>query len=650
MALWAQAYVTPGGAGATNSGVRAAGIAVAIALLAGAFLLGRKLERDAATQNANAARSEADRAAGEAAAALEHTLALFQLKAQGAAANTAIRSLVTVDEATIHDSLTTEEWSAPYRDRAGAAALFFGETKAGASPTMLDDASLRGVAVRAQADGEASAFVPRQGVYLVAAARLAVGAPDGRKAAIVLSRPVGQDELDALGGDRVLVTDGKQRLASHGDVAAMSSLPGRESEKTVVLANGVAAVRKTGALWVWSLQPVRAAIEPAVPPHALWALGLVLAIGTVTVTLLAGRRREGAPSSGTQAFTPAPSSRATGVPSVAPIPLDDALDTTSPSQGGRSRYIEVAPLGEGGMARVSIAVTHGAEGFRRAFVVKRLKTELTVNPELVRQFIDEARLGASLVHSNVVPVFDFGRDTEGYFMAQEYIMGRDVDAVRRALFEKHRATMDVSLTLYLAQEALKALSYAHGKTDDSGKHLGLVHRDVSPNNLMVSARGEVKLLDFGIVKAEGKLSHTQTGMIKGNVFYMSPEQARGLPVDGRSDLFSLGLVLFTACSGETLYRGNSNYDLLTRAAEGLSAAEWERVKKLPAPLPELLQRALQFDPKDRFASAEEFARAIPAAQVGSAAAMQQLMEALFKEDFAEERSRFSSSHAVGAPR
>lgn len=645
--------MTAGGAGATNSRVRAAGIVVAIALLAGASLLGKKLERDAATQNANAARSEADRAAGEAVASLERTLALFQLKAQGAAANPAIRSLVTVDEATIHDSLTNEEWSSPYRDRAGAAALFFGEAKAGSSPTMLDDASLRSVAVRAQAEGEASAFVPRQGIYLVAGARLPVGTPDGRRAAVVLSRPVGQDELDALGSDRVLVTDGKERLASHGDVAAMSSLPGRESEKSVVLPSGVAAVRKTGGLWVWSLQPIRASIEPAVPPHALWAIGLVLAIGTVAVSVLAGRRRDGAPSTGTQAFTPAPavpSSRVTGGALAAPIPLEDALDTTSPSQGGRSRYIEVAPLGEGGMARVSIAVTHGAEGFRRTFVVKRLKTELTVNPELVRQFIDEARLGASLVHSNVVPVFDFGRDNEGYFMAQEYIMGRDVDAVRRALFEKHRSTLDVSLTLYLAQEALKALSYAHGKTDDSGKHMGLVHRDVSPNNLMVSARGEVKLLDFGIVKAEGKLSHTQTGMIKGNVFYMSPEQARGLPVDGRSDLFSLGLVLFTAASGEPLYRGNSNYELLTRAAEGLSAAEWERVKRLPAPLPELLHRALQFDPKDRFASAEEFARAIPVAQVGSAATMQQLMEELFKEDFAEERARFSSSHTAGAQR
>src|SRR5581483_7723045 len=112
------------------------------------------------------------------------------------------------------------------------------------------------------------------------------------------------------------------------------------------------------------------------------------------------------------------------------------LDRTTPAQQVRNRYIEVAPLGEGGMARVSLAVTHGEQGFRRQFVVKRLKTELTVNPEVVAQFIDEARLGASLVHSNIVPVFDFGRDAEGFYIAQEYIQGRDLDTVRRVLLEK----------------------------------------------------------------------------------------------------------------------------------------------------------------------------------------------------------------------
>jgi serine/threonine-protein kinase len=193
--------------------------------------------------------------------------------------------------------------------------------------------------------------------------------------------------------------------------------------------------------------------------------------------------------------------------------------------------------------------------------------------------------------------------------------------------------------LYVAQEALKALSYAHGKTGDKGQLLKLVHRDVSVNNLMISSRGEVKLLDFGIVKAEGKLSQTQTGWIKGNVFYMAPEQARGQDVDARSDLFSLGLVIFSCATGDTLYRGTSNYELITRAGEGLGAQEWERVLSLPAPLPELLQRVLQTDKERRFHSAEEFAKAIPQQSVGSAGEMQALMDQLFKEEFARERER-----------
>lgn len=631
--------------------MRVAGIIVAVALMLGAFLLAKRLDRDAGAQNVRAAKDRAERAAGAAAAGLERMLALFQLKAQGAASNPSVQALVRggADEATFHDSLTTEEWSAPFRDRGGSIAVFAGEARAGSTPTLLDEAALRGIAVAAQRDGEASVLLPHQGVFLVAGARLPFALNDGRKVAIVLSRPASQDELDLLASVALLVTDGKTRVAARGDVSALTALAGREAEGHVVLASGVASARQVGRLWIWALQPVGAEVQPSLPPVAVWAGGLLVALGVLAFTFLAGRRRGDPARPITQPQLAAP---VTGpdLRAPRPLPLDAALDTTSPSQGGRSRYIEVAPLGEGGMARVSLAVTHGAEGFRRTFVVKRLKTELTVNPEIVAQFIDEARLGASLVHSNVVPVFDFGRDGEGYFMAQEYIMGRDLESVRRALFEQHRATLDPALVLYVAHEALKALSYAHGKTDDDGKPIHLVHRDVSPNNLMISARGEVKLLDFGIVKAEGKLSHTQTGMVKGNVFYMSPEQARSLPVDARSDLFSLGLVMFTACAGEPLYRGTSNYDLLTRAAEGLSEAEWERVRKLPPAVAELLQRALQFDPKNRYASAEEFGRAIPAAQVGSAATMQQLMEALFRDDFLQERARFSSSFATGQAR
>jgi hypothetical protein len=606
-------------------------------------VFGRKLEADATQRNQQHARDSAERSAGAAASALDKLLAIFALKARGAAQNPAVQSLVRggADEATVHDSLTTEEWSSEYREHSGSTALYAGTSKLGSSVTLLEDSVLTEMAGEAEANGEAQTLVPHQGLYLVAAARLPFNSADHRKVAVVLTRPLAQEEVDALASSPLLVTDGVVKLAERGEASALAALVGRESESYVPLGGQVAIAKPAGKVWVWTLERVTQEVEPLLPLSTVWTASALLSLGLLAMTLFATRRvppRQQTISMtlpGAPAFAQQPSQSGR-------VPL--ATDATSPSHQ-LSRYIEVAPLGEGGMARISLAITHGAEGFRRQFVLKRLKTELTVNPEIVAQFIDEARLGASLVHSNVVPVFDFGRDDMGYFMAQEYILGRDLESVRRALFEAHRATLDVPLVLYVAHEALRALSYAHGKTDDHGRLMHLVHRDVSPNNLMISARGEVKLLDFGIVKAANKLSQTQTGMIKGNVFYMSPEQARGLEVDARSDLFSLGLVLFTACSGETLYRGTSNYDLLTRAAEGLSPAEWDRVQRLPPVLSKLLQRALQPDPKGRFQSAEEFSHAIPSG-AGTASGMQQLMEALFKDDFARERARFTG--AVGA--
>ncbi|MBL8951502.1 MAG: serine/threonine protein kinase [Myxococcaceae bacterium] len=619
--------------------MRLAAIVIAVALLAGAFFFGKKLERDAADANVKIARDGAEKAATDAVTSLEKTLALFQTRTNGAANAQQMRPLLSPpDPATIHDALSNEAWSQPYRDRGGSVALFTEDGKLGGSPAMLDDSRLAEMAKAALQHGEASGFATHQGLYLIGAVQLPFELAEGKKVALVRSRPLGQDELDALSTRALLVTDGKVKAGTRGDPRALESVVGREAEGFISTPTGVAVARQAGALWVWVLEPVGSQVAPQLPVPAVWGGAAVLALGMLAFAFT--RKKAEADRAVTE---PAPVV-------MTPISLAQALDATSVSEGSGKRYHEVAPLGEGGMAKVSIAVTHGAEGFRRTFVLKRLRTELTVNPEIVAQFIDEARLGASLVHSNIVPVFDFGRDAEGYFLVQDYIMGRDLDAVRRALFEQHRATLDLPLVLYVAQEALKALSYAHGKTDDAGRPLQLVHRDVSPNNLMISARGELKLLDFGIVKAAGKLSQTQTGMIKGNVFYMSPEQARGLPVDNRSDLFSLGLVLFTACAGEPLYRGNSNYELLTRAAEGLGQDELQRVSRLPAPLAELLVRVLQFDPNNRFSSAEEFSNALPVGQVGSAAAMQQLMEALFKGDFTAERQRFSASSITGGLR
>lgn len=331
--------------------------------------------------------------------------------------------------------------------------------------------------------------------------------------------------------------------------------------------------------------------------------------------------------------------QAANAPSTAPA--DDGLGATRASAQS-SRYEVIAPLGEGGMAKVFVAVARGAEGFKRTFVVKRLKAEHAGNQELVNQFIDEARLGASLVHSNIVPVFDFGRDAEGYYLAQEYILGRSVEALVEASVRRWGRPPEPALLAAIGQEALKAIAYAHTRTDAAGKPAGLVHRDVSPANLMVSQRGEVKLLDFGIVKSADRVTKTQAGMVKGNLFFMSPEQARALEVDFRSDLFSLGMVLTFAALGRTLYQGDSVLELMNRAAVGPTAADLEVVRAGAGPLAGFLVTALAVDPALRFqtaaAMASALAQAVPAAP---AMELEALMRELFQDELESERQRFS---------
>ena len=207
------------------------------------------------------------------------------------------------------------------------------------------------------------------------------------------------------------------------------------------------------------------------------------------------------------------------------------------------------------MSEVYTAVAHGAEGFSRTFVIKRLRPELARNKEAVTQFIDEARVQASLVHSNIVPVFDFGMMGGEYFMIEEYILGRDLARVSTRCVERTGFRLEPRLVYYIAYEALQALAYAHGKRGRDGEPLGIVHRDVSASNIMLSSAGEVKLFDFGIAKANRRQTQTQAGMVKGNANFMSPEQARGQNVDQRSDLFSLALVMYFCLTNQLLYTG-----------------------------------------------------------------------------------------------
>jgi hypothetical protein len=334
-------------------------------------------------------------------------------------------------------------------------------------------------------------------------------------------------------------------------------------------------------------------------------------------------------------WQPAPDSnpgalpRATITPSLPPA-------ESSPLAFGRYRLLD--RLGEGGMSEVYTAESSGVEGFTRTFVLKRLRPELARDKEAVAQFINEARTQASLVHSNIVPVFDFGMVEGEYFMTEEYIVGRDLTRLLGRHQDLTGRALDLDVGLYVAHETLQALSYAHRKRDRNGLPLNIVHRDVSPGNIIASLAGEVKLSDFGIAKATTRVNSTQMGMVKGNANFMSPEQARGHAVDARSDLFSLGEVLYYCLTGELFYGGENDLDVLFKAATGPTDEHWGRIRSLPEPAADLLERALAFDPRARFQSAAEFGEAIAAVTHTSdgKARLMKLMPTLFGDELRTE--------------
>jgi len=308
------------------------------------------------------------------------------------------------------------------------------------------------------------------------------------------------------------------------------------------------------------------------------------------------------------------------------------------------RYLLVDQIGAGGMAEVFTAISFGVGRFRRPFVIKRLRAELDGNPTAVGLFIDEANLASKLAHPNVVPVFDFGEVGGSYFLAEEYVVGRDLGRITGRLKQRGEPLLSRDAILHIAHEILSGLAYAHDRCDDDGRPLGLVHRDVTPENVIISERGEVKILDFGIMKAQRRVSHTDSGTVRGNVGFMSPEQARGQAVDHRSDLFSTGLVILYVATGALTYPGDTFYDLLTAAAAGPGEQQRARIAALPAPLPAILTRALEVDPDKRFQSSAEFIAAIsPHLARGGPSELASCVRALFGEELQAEQERLAAA-------
>jgi serine/threonine protein kinase len=229
------------------------------------------------------------------------------------------------------------------------------------------------------------------------------------------------------------------------------------------------------------------------------------------------------------------------------------------------QYILLEKVAAGGMAELFKAKKIGIEGFERVLAIKRILPHLSSDEEFINMFIAEAKLVARLSHKNIAQVYDFGKIGQNYFIAMEYIRGKDLRGILKRCNEKN-IKLPVALTVFIAKEVSSALSYAHRQKDSMGRNLNIIHRDVSPQNILISYEGEVKVVDFGIAKA-GTHSKTITGVLKGKLSYMSPEQAWGKPIDHRSDIFSLGIVLYEMLTGERLFKGSTEINTLEKVRE-----------------------------------------------------------------------------------
>jgi serine/threonine protein kinase len=278
-------------------------------------------------------------------------------------------------------------------------------------------------------------------------------------------------------------------------------------------------------------------------------------------------------------------------------------------QFGKYRLLE--PIAAGGMAEVWRAEAPGAEGFVKEVALKLIRGDHDARGDFVRMFIQEARLASRLSHANIVQVFDFDQVDGQYYIAMELVRGRTL----REVVERCRETgarLGVARAVHVCGEVARALSYAHHLEED-GRPAGLVHRDVSPQNVLVSFEGEVKLTDFGIARALGASEATAPGTVKGKLAYMAPEQARGEPVDGRTDVFALGVMLWELCAGRRLFARDGEAATLAAllSAEPTSPpSAWN--ESVPPALDAVVLAALERDAARRTASAEELAAALAA--------------------------------------
>ncbi|HEV8433775.1 MAG TPA: TonB family protein [Thermoanaerobaculia bacterium] len=296
-------------------------------------------------------------------------------------------------------------------------------------------------------------------------------------------------------------------------------------------------------------------------------------------------------------------------PVIAPVPPPPAhVEEEEPKDGIKfGQYVLLEKIAVGGMAEVWKARMRGVEGFQKIVAIKKILPHLSDNQDFIEMFIDEAKLAAQLNHNNIIHIYDLGKIQSSYYIAMEYVDGSDLKTILKRAQERDQP-MSIELGLFVASKIAAALDYAHRKRDFDDRELGLVHRDVSPQNVLISEEGDIKLCDFGIAKAASKASHTQAGALKGKLQYMSPEQAWGRNIDKRSDIFALATVLFEMLTGRRLFTGDNELSILEQVREARVVAPSQYNDEVTPEIDAIVLKALQKEPEKRYQTAGEMAR------------------------------------------
>lgn len=273
----------------------------------------------------------------------------------------------------------------------------------------------------------------------------------------------------------------------------------------------------------------------------------------------------------------------------------------------QQRYRVIKRLASGGMAEVFVAESAGIEGFRKQVAIKRVLPQLSKKEQFIAMFLDEARLSAHLSHSNVVSVFDIGVGDGTYFIVMEYVDGADLKTVMDH-YKKLGLPVPVEVAVYVATRICQGLAYAHELKTGDGKPLAIIHRDITPANVLITRYGEVKIVDFGLAKASSQLAESDAGVIKGKFGYLAPETVLEKPVDQRVDVFAVGIILWEMLTGRRLFLGETDFQTVRLVRDAVVPSLPTINRAVPPDLDEIVRRSLARDPAARYQQARDLGR------------------------------------------